>query len=790
MPKRNNFNSKLALVWLVIAALFSGLLIKQFAFSSSVPIESNIMKLLPENQQDPMVEQAFQQISNSMSEQVVFILSGADIKNTIAATKAFEKALNHGTFSGGSVLFKHVQGKINSSTQSQWSDFYFRHRAQLLTEQQKKTLTHAPESRAQYVIQSLYNPFSGVTATELTLDPFLLFRDYISEVGTRSSNFGLKDGYLTAQSQEQSHILVTATLAGSPYSLTIQEQLPALDTLERDIEKQFDVKVQHTGVVFYANYGTQSAKSEISTIGLGSLAGVILLVWLTFRSALPLALSLLSISTGLLVALASTVAIFGKVHLFSLVFGASLIGVSIDYSFHYLTDRLAAGSQWQSDKGLKHILVAITLGLITSLIGYLGLLVAPFPGLQQLALFSSIGLIAAYASVVCWYSMLASKPSQERALPLAGLWHTWLNLWSHPRFRIGLPLIVTVLSLASITQVRYDDDIRQLQAMPDELKQQEQAISEISGLGSAQNMLLVTAESNQALLNKLALISSNLDNLVAQQAISGYRSVNQHLPSEQEQHHNYQLVKQLYDSQSATLQTTLGWPSFPELPKYSPITLDEFLPSPVSEPIRPLWLKPINNQAASVIIIKDVTNTELFSQWLESDFAQQQGVKYLNKADEISSLFAEYRVKITELLLIAFAAIGMVLGWRYGVKQSLLMLLPSLIAGVAGLAVTGVLGSTLNLFNLLGLILILGIGIDYTLFFAEQKKSLSTLLAITLSGLTTLLSFGLLSLSQTHAIHSFGITVLTGIFVAWLLSPLAINNEQATEKNKPREAFR
>ena len=149
MPKRNNFSSKLALVWLVIVAVFSGLLIKQFAFSSSVPIESNIMKLLPENQQDPMVEQAFQQISNSMSEQVVFILSGSNIKNTIAATKAFEKALNHDSFSGGSVLFKHVQGKINSSTQSQWSDFYFRHRAQLLTEQQKETLTHAPESRAQ-----------------------------------------------------------------------------------------------------------------------------------------------------------------------------------------------------------------------------------------------------------------------------------------------------------------------------------------------------------------------------------------------------------------------------------------------------------------------------------------------------------------------------------------------------------------------------------------------------------------------------------------------------------------
>lgn len=93
MLKRNNSNSSLALAWLVVVSLFSGLLIKQFAFSSSVPIESNIMKLLPENQQDPMVEQAFQQISSSMSEQVVFIISASDVEQAMTATDAFEKNL-------------------------------------------------------------------------------------------------------------------------------------------------------------------------------------------------------------------------------------------------------------------------------------------------------------------------------------------------------------------------------------------------------------------------------------------------------------------------------------------------------------------------------------------------------------------------------------------------------------------------------------------------------------------------------------------------------------------------
>nr|WP_072599089.1 hypothetical protein [Vibrio vulnificus] len=66
------------------------------------------------------------------------------------------------------------------------------------------------------------------------------------------------------------------------------------------------------------------------------------------------------------------------------------------------------------------------------------------------------------------------------------------------------------------------------------------------------------------------------------------------------------------------------------------------------------------------------------------------------------------------------------------------------------------------------------------MFFAEQQGSHSTLLAVTLSAITTLLSFGLLALSATHAIHSFGLTVLSGIFVAWLLAPMAIPNQEKT----------
>ena len=86
---------------------------------------------------------------------------------------------------------------------------------------------------------------------------------------------------------------------------------------------------------------------------------------------------------------------------------------------------------------------------------------------------------------------------------------------------------------------------------------------------------------------------------------------------------------------------------------------------------------------------------------------------------------------------------------------------------------------------MLALSLIFGIGIDYGLFFAhcgeDPGRQQSTLLAILLAHLTTLLAFGLLALSHTPAIAGFGIVLSGGIFTAFLLSPMALAPRPAAE---------
>src|SRR5690625_6326704 len=61
----------------------------------------------------------------------------------------------------------------------------------------------------------------------------------------------------------------------------------------------------------------------------------------------------------------------------------------------------------------------------------------------------------------------------------------------------------------------------------------------------------------------------------------------------------------------------------------------------------------------------------------------------------------------------------------------------------------------ISVFNIMALLLVLGIGIDYALFLRESRGSrCDTLLSVGLCMCTTVLSFGLLSLSSTAAIAS------------------------------------
>lgn len=748
------------------------LLFQKTVLQDKLPIETNILKLLPNDEQDKVAIKAYQQLAEQLNNRVIFVIKGEDKDNLVDAAISFKDQVST------LALFSQFESSIDPQQQQAWSQFYFPYRAQLLTAADKQQLLNAPDTRITDVIQQLYNPFSGVSGKELSADPFLLFRSYLSAFNPSKQNFSLYNNHLFAEVDGENYLVIQASLKGDAYDMQLQQLYPALAQIEQQVQVQFHVKLLHTGSYFYAVYGTDSAKQEVSTIGVGSLIGVILLFLLVYRSALPIVLAMFSIGCGLLVALLVTLLVFGQVHLFSLVFGASLIGVSIDYAFHFLTERLAAHNRWNANSALKHIFNAITLGLITSLIGYLGLLVAPFPGLQQLSLFSIVGLLSAYLTVVLCYPSLA-KSASERTPPPLVLLQRWLHCWQNPKLRFVLPCLFAVLGLLGLTQLHFDDDIHQLQAMPSDLKEQEQAIKEVMGMGNTQQLVLLRAPSEQQLLHRLEQVTEQFHDWQAQEIIGSVQSISDSVPSLQTQKANYQLMKQLYQEQGPVLTEQLGLKQVISLTQpFKPLTVNAYLDSPVSANLDFLWLGEVDGSYASIIMLADINNPVEHPNLVQDYINQQADIRVLDKAGEISSLFSHYRIFITEMLIAAYLLILLLLIWRYRIKLAIKVVIPPLIAGLVALSVTVLLAIPITIFNLLALLLVLGIGIDYTLFFAEKDKQVSgknTFLAITLSAITTVLSFGLLALSETQAIHGFGITVLTGIITAWLLAPFAMS---------------
>jgi predicted exporter len=93
------------------------------------------------------------------------------------------------------------------------------------------------------------------------------------------------------------------------------------------------------------------------------------------------------------------------------------------------------------------------------------------------------------------------------------------------------------------------------------------------------------------------------------------------------------------------------------------------------------------------------------------------------------------------------------------------------LAAAFSVAVLGWLHVPLQLFSVLALALLLGVGVDYGIFLLEHPGDGVSWTAIVLGAASTLLAFGLLALSSTPALHAFGMTMLSGVGAVWMLSP-------------------
>ena len=766
-----NTKKYLASIWLLFLLVIIVIFInknKDVVFGK-FPIESNIFKLLPSDQQNPILDQAFQKVSKKVDQKIIFILSNKNENLVIQTANTLKTALKN----------NHSTAQINlESNQFDFQKIFknlFGFRYQLIDTKDRELILTDPNTFTEKTIQKIYSPFSNVSSEELKSDPFLLFRTYILNNLSFNTNFVPEHGYLIQKKNNQNYILMTGSLQQSSYDKSSLNAALKIKDIVNKLKQDTSTQIFYTGTVFYAQHGITSAQNEIQTIGLGSLIGIILLFICVFKKFHPLALTFISLLVGFLCGFIFTDIIFNEVHIFSIVFGMSLIGISVDYSFFFFANKLYLGNQWTKKSSLENIITPISLGLLTCIVGFLCLMWTPFPGFHQLSIFAIFGLTGSFITVILWYPFLNSQKSKTNVGFLTTVIQRWLQFYTK-KLQLFLLMIFILLSLYGLINIKFNDDIQQLQSLPINLTTMTKFIEKVTNFNPSFGSFLVTGESVNSLLRNNELLTNNLQNEKIK-----YLSLTQLIPSEQTQKMNFEIYQKLIKNNLSKINDTLKISPPIKMSdvlanNFQSIPLDILLLNQKNNPLNTFWLGKIGNKYASLIVL----NQPITSKQIQL-LTANPNVFFLNKAKSISQVFKEYRKKFMYLFCISLIMVFLILIIRYGFFNGFKTLIPPLIACLSAIGISSLIFSNLNIFNLIPLTLILGIGIDYSLFFREMNKNdnkhiCMIFLATTLSAITTLLSFGLLSLSETEAIQHFGFTIVIGIIVAWLLAPLSSRN--------------
>lgn len=802
----------LALLWLLFVLVLAA---SQWKFWQAPRLETDVFAALPHDGQAIFADDALQRLTQGNERRIVVLVGSADWARTRHAAQAFDAHIAQ----AAPHLLRRAQEQPDPSAAL---DFYAPWRAALLTPGQRELLAHSSEAALQNrAMQRLYGLGMAQPSGWLQ-DPLGLGTQWWSERAS-ASPIRADNGLLridvpadAANTPAASYALLLYETVGAAFRFDGQPSLHAALQLARQKAEaapaHADTPVTTaalqwhiSGIALFAEAGAVQGHQEMNTIGWGSLAAVIALVCLAFMAMRPVLLIGLSLLIGCAAGLTATVWVFGHIHLLALVFGASLVGVAEDFGIHYFATRLGqppdqgrnVAQRWLH---LRTLLPSLAIALLTSVVAYAVLAIAPFPVLRQMAVFSAVGLAAAFFTVLCWFPLLDVAHLHEGppARCIARSLHRLPILRSNAQMRWFL-LAAALVCAGGIAQLRSNDDLRALQPAEPELLAQQQAVQRILAMPGMVQFFLVTGETPQQVLEReeaLQDLLHQLGNQASAPVAVRLQAISQWLPSIKRQQENAALTARAESIamaavahllQEAALQPTAASPSPSESPE--PLQLHAWLQSPVASAMRGQWLGrmqsgPHQGQYASAVLVQSAnpaapataTPAHLPALLQAVQQAQSQGqlpgVQWVDRVGELSALLGQYRLQMGWLLALGHAVVVLVLWARLG-SSAWRAWLPCALASLLTLAWLGYSNQPVQLFHILALMLVLGMGVDYGIFLQESHDAPGhAWLAVLTGGISTMLSFGLLGLSSTPALQAFGQTLLMSLPASMALACL------------------
>jgi predicted exporter len=547
--------------------------------------------------------------------------------------------------------------------------------------------------------------------------------------------------------------------------------------------------LQRAGVAPIAVDAERRMSGDLTQISALSTAAVLLVLILMFGSVRNVVLAFLPVVGGALASITAALLLFGQVHGLTLAIGSTLIGAAIDYPILLLTHRVLAPDE-SAEQALDHVWMGAFMGGVTTAAGFIALTWTSFPGVREMAVASAIGMLAAL--VVTRYVMpplLRGRPRRpalpERGSVLGARSIDWLR--RHGRIAaafVGLAGLACVLGLPTL---RWRDTLSDISGADPALRAETERVRTLVSRVDEGRLVIASARDEEQALRVNDEVAARLERARQAGLVSAVVSLHSFLWSAELQLRNRAAVAAvpgLADRALAALgregfkpeafapfrRTVAGLQGPPAPP---PLRLSDLHASPLETVVRPFTVR-LGDEIGILTFVRDLKDPAA----LAATLADLPGVRIFDQVRFLNETYARFRVQTLEAIGIGHGLILLILFIRYRrVRPVVAALVPPVLAGAATLGLLGAARVEPNLLHVLSLLLVLSMGVDYAVFLVEcgRERNLGpTTMSLWGAEVTTILSFGLLALSKTQALRGFGLTVVIGTALSFLLAPLTL----------------
>ncbi|MCZ6159419.1 hypothetical protein [Campylobacter ureolyticus] len=503
----------------------------------------------------------------------------------------------------------------------------------------------------------------------------------------------------------------------------------------------------------YSLYSKISAQKESSIFGIVSLilTGIfIYFAFSNFRAFYIIFVVIFSLVCGL----GMSLILLEELSFLSLVISTSLIGLIVDFTMHFLSVNLNTPCEKNSIKSLRNLFLT---ALFITTFGYALFFLSPMKFLHQIACISIFSLIFSFLITYFKFGDFIQNITFKNKNFFKIVFDKYIFILNNTNLNLKFSIFIFVLIPFFIyfLNPNLKDDVKEYANLPATLMSDTAIFAKELNIKS--DFILVDREFSFDLIKSLEAknlienplyLSSFLNNKATQNEIKSY------------------FKKTKDDDNILNLYLNLGFDKKEILNEFDKIINEKILD--YSDILKILNLNPNQFFIENKEIIKAsnfIKNDEFYKilKTFNADY-----VDYLSDINENLNLVKLDAIFIKIFgFIVAFIALAIFLN----IKNSFFIVYYIIFSSVIAAFIFTIIGKNIDIFAIFGFILASAAGIDYMLFaFNSYLDFTKRVFGIVTASFTSILSFFMLSFSNTSAVCSFGLSVSLNLLIVSIIS--------------------